>query len=141
MKHCGNTETSKKVTVHQKSLQKVSEKFKNIPWKTPMVVYFDLTLAKKNFTTDGFFWDYLGKPSWRSSVLQMQSFETIRMGYSIFYPYRGMDEQTFKNQYALERMVVWFINPLELNARWFNLSELRKKWYLEKIFSLPPRKS
>ena len=29
-----------------------------------------------------------------------------KMGYSIFYPYRCMDDQIFKNQYALERMIV-----------------------------------
>ena len=43
-----------------------------------------------------------------------------KMGYSIFHPYRGMDDQIFKNQYVLERMIVWLINPLELNLDWFN---------------------
>ena len=37
-----------------------------------------------------------------------------KMDYSIFHPYRGMEDQIFKNQYILERMIVWFINPLEL---------------------------
>ena len=37
------------------------------------------------------------------------------MGYFIFYPYRGMSDQICKNQYALERMIVWLINPLEFN--------------------------
>ena len=39
------------------------------------------------------------------------------LGYSIFYLYRGMDDQIFKNQYTLERMIVWLINPLEFNLR------------------------
>ena len=52
-----------------------------------------------------------------------------------------MDEQIFKNHYALERMIVWFINPLELNARWFDPSELGKKMLPGKHFqSLTPKK-
>ena len=44
-----------------------------------MVVYFGLILAKKNFTTAGRFWDYLGKPSKWFSILQMQSLETVKI--------------------------------------------------------------
>ena len=39
-----------------------------------------------------------------------------------------MDNQNFKNQYVLERMVVWLINPLELNLSQFNLSEKIDTW-------------
>ena len=45
------------------------------------------------------------------------------MGYSIFRPHRGMDNQIFKDQYVLERMIVWLINPLELNLCQFDPSE------------------
>ena len=34
-----------------------------------------------------------------------------------------MDNKIFKNQYALERMIAWLINPLELNLCQFDLSE------------------
>ena len=34
-----------------------------------------------------------------------------------------MDDQIFKNQYTLERMIVWLINPLEFNLRQFSPSE------------------
>ena len=70
----------------------------------------------------------------------MQSFKTIRTRYSIFYPYKGMDKQTFKNQYALERMIVWLINPLELNARWFGLLDSGKKIIPGKHFQSPTTK-
>ena len=58
------------------------------------------------------------------------------IAYSIFYPYRGMDDQIFKNQYILERMI-WLWNPLELILSWFDPSE---KWYLKKRLSLPPQR-
>ena len=45
------------------------------------------------------------------------------LGYSIFCPYKGMGDQILKNQYTLERMIVWLINPLEFNLRQFNPSE------------------
>ena len=59
-----------------------------------------------------------------------------------------MDDQIFKNQYVLERMIVWLINPMELNLSRFNLSEkisTRKKFsvsHLEKgsTADLPPGK-
>ena len=35
----------------------------------------------------------------------------LRMCYSIFYPYRGMDDQIFKNQCILEKMIVWLCWP------------------------------
>ena len=34
-----------------------------------------------------------------------------------------MDNKIFKNQYALERMIAWLINSLELNLCQFDLSE------------------
>ena len=42
-----------------------------------------------------------------------------------------MDEQTLKNQYIRERMIVWLINPLELNLCQLDSSEnnnIRKKF-------------
>ena len=54
------------------------------------------------------------------------------LGYSIFYPYRGMDDQIFKNQCALERMIVWHLNPLEFILRQFEIPQ--KKMIPEKIF-------
>ena len=48
-----------------------------------------------------------------------------------------MDDQVFKNQYVLERMTVWLINPLELNFSWFHLSEIT---ILEKHFRSPTPK-
>ena len=63
----------------------------------------------------------------------------VQLGYSIFYPYRGIDAQILKNQYALERMIVWLINPLEFNLRQFNPSEKNDTW--KKIFeSVTPKK-
>ena len=56
------------------------------------------------------------------------------MGYSIFYPYRGMRDQIFRNKYVLERMVVWLINPLELNYCQF------EKMMPEKDFQSPTKK-
>ena len=48
--------------------------------------------------------------------------------------YRGMDNQIFKNQYTQEKMiVVWLINPVELNLRQFSLLEKKDTW---KIFSI-----
>ena len=34
-----------------------------------------------------------------------------------------MDNQIFKNQYVLERMIVWLVIPLELNLCQFDPSE------------------
>ena len=34
-----------------------------------------------------------------------------------------MDNQIFKNQYALEKMIFWFIIPLEFNLKQFNALE------------------
>ena len=48
-----------------------------------------------------------------------------------------MDDQTFKNQCTLERTIVWLINTLESNLRWFDPSE--KKMIPEKIFWSPFR--
>ena len=50
------------------------------------------------------------------------------MGYSIFYPYTGMDDQSFRNQYALERIIIWLMNFLELNHRQFNPLEKNNTW-------------
>ena len=60
------------------------------------------------------------------------------MGCSIFYPYKGMDDQISKNQYILQRTIVWLINPLELNLRWFDPSE--KNDITEKFFHSPTLK-
>ena len=54
-----------------------------------------------------------------------------QMGYSIFYPYKGMGDQIFKNQYTLERMVVWLISPLKFNLRQFNPSERNGNWKID----------
>ena len=37
---------------------------------------------------------------------------------------QGYGRPNFKNQYALERMIVWFINPLELNLTRFDPLEI-----------------
>ena len=91
VKRWKNAETSKEnkclsevFTNHRGSSPEIlefscSEKFKNILRKTSMVVYFELILAKKNSVTDVCFWDYLGRPSWWFSVLQMESLETVRI--------------------------------------------------------------
>ena len=50
-----------------------------------------------------------------------------------------MEDQNFKNQYALERMIVWLIDPQELNL--IDNSIPQKKWYQKKKFSLPAQKS
>ena len=47
-----------------------------------------------------------------------------------------MDNQIFKNQYVLERMIVWLINPLELNLCWFDSSE--RDGHLKNIIILRP---
>ena len=60
------------------------------------------------------------------------------MGCSIFYPYKGMDDQISKNQCILQRTIVWLINPLELNLRWFDPSE--KNDISEKFFHSPTLK-
>ena len=39
-----------------------------------------------------------------------------------------MDDQIFKNQCILERMIVWLINPLELNLCWSDPSEKGDIW-------------
>ena len=52
--------------------------------------------------------------------------------------FRGMDDQIFKNQYTLERMIVWLINPLEFNLRQFDPWKKNDTW---KIFeSATPKK-
>ena len=48
-----------------------------------------------------------------------------------------MDNQIFKNQYAVERMIVWLINPLELNLRQFDPLE---KMISENKFQSPTLK-
>ena len=49
-----------------------------------------------------------------------------------------MDNQFFKNQYVLERMIVWLTNPLELNLCQFDSSERDDIW--KNIIILPPWK-
>ena len=39
-----------------------------------------------------------------------------------------MDDQIFKNQYIMDRMIVWLINPLELNFCQFDPSEKDDIW-------------
>ena len=39
-----------------------------------------------------------------------------------------MDNQFFKNQYILERMIVWLINLLESNLRKFNTLKKNDTW-------------
>ena len=49
-----------------------------------------------------------------------------------------MDEQIFKNQYNLDRIIVWLINPLEMKLGWFDPLGLGKKMiYTGKKISVP----
>ena len=49
-----------------------------------------------------------------------------------------MEDQNFKKQYALERMIVWLIDPLELNP--IDNSIPQKKWYQKKNSVSQPKK-
>ena len=49
-----------------------------------------------------------------------------------------MEGQNFKNQYALERMIVWLIDPQELNL--IDNSIPQKKWYQKKNLVSQPKK-
>ena len=60
------------------------------------------------------------------------------MGYSIFHQYMGIDDQIFENQYVLEKMIVWLINPQELNLSRFDPSE--KNEIIKKNFQSHTRK-
>ena len=49
-----------------------------------------------------------------------------------------MEDQNFKNQYVLKRMIVWLIDPLELNP--IDNSIPQKKWYQKKNSVSQPKK-
>ena len=50
-----------------------------------------------------------------------------------------MDNQFFKNQYTLERMIVWLINPLESNLRKFNTLEKNDTWKQISVYPTPKK--
>ena len=135
-KHYGNTETSNKVTVLKKALQKVFEKFKNVPFKTSMVVYFDLTLANKKLNHRRLLLGLSGKAVVQIFCSTDAVLQNYQNGLFLFLSIQGYGQTNFQKPVRPGKNDCLTHKSLGIECQMIRSLELRKKNYTWKTFSV-----